>query len=63
MEKNNLGIYDGHEIALDNTDGSFHMYGPSAEAIYIAIKPTLEQTDFMRGAEARLKFWGLRKWP
>lgn len=51
-----LGVYDGHEIVLDNSDGSFYMYGPNAEAMFIAIKPTLEQATFMQGAEARLEF-------
>jgi hypothetical protein len=51
-----LGVYDGHEIAMDNTDGSYYMYGPNAEAIFKAIKPTLDATDFMKGATAMLRF-------
>jgi hypothetical protein len=56
IEENNLGLYDGHEIAMDNSDGSFYIYGPSAEEIFKAIKPVLEAANFMRGATAVLTF-------
>ena len=56
ISENKLGLYDGHEIAMDNSDGSYYIYGPSAEAIFKAIKPTLEETDFMRGGMAVLTF-------
>jgi hypothetical protein len=58
LRVNRLGVYDGHEIAMDNTDGSYYMYGPNAEAIFKAIKPTLDATGFMKGATAVLKFGG-----
>lgn len=53
---NNVGEYDGHEIAMDNSDGTLFMYGPNAEKLFKAVKPTLEKTDFMRGAIANLRF-------
>lgn len=56
IEEKQLGIYDGHEIAMDNTDGSYYMYGPNAEEIFKAIKPVLDQTGFMKGATAVLTF-------
>lgn len=56
IEENRLGIYDGHEIAMDNTDGSYYIYGPNAEEIFKAIKPTLESAYFMKGATAILTF-------
>ncbi|HYJ37209.1 MAG TPA: hypothetical protein VEV87_01275 [Chitinophagaceae bacterium] len=56
LSENSLGRYDGHEIAMEGTDGSIYMYGPSAEKIFVAIKPILEETDFMRGAIASLRF-------
>jgi len=56
LRVNRLGVYDGHEIAMDNTDGSYYMYGPNAELIFKAIKPTLENVDFMKGATAVLSF-------
>jgi hypothetical protein len=36
--------------------GFLFMYGPNAEALFKAILPTLEATDFMRGAKALLRF-------
>src|SRR5436190_1978905 len=56
ITKNSLGKYDGHEIALDGTDGTLFMYGLSAEQLFIAVRPILEETDFMRGAIAILRF-------
>ena len=51
-----LGEYDGHEIAIDLTDGYLYMYGPNAEHLYKGIKSTLEEVDFMKGAKAKLRF-------
>jgi len=51
-----VGKYDGHEIAMDNSDGSLYMYGPDAETLFKAIKPTLEDCKFMKGARVYLRF-------
>ena len=56
IKMNNLGEYDGHEMATDYSDGFLYMYGPNAEKLYNGIKETLEQTDFMNGATAKLRF-------
>lgn len=56
VDESNLGEYDGHEIAMDNSDGSFYMYGPDAKKLYELIKKTIEQTPFMKGANIRLRF-------
>ena len=56
IEKNNLGEFDGHEVAIDNSDGSLYMYGPNAELLFKGIKSTLEKTRFLNGAEAVLRF-------
>jgi hypothetical protein len=50
------GEYDGHELALEGSDGSLFMYGPDAGELFKAVKPILEQADFMRGAVAVLRF-------
>jgi hypothetical protein len=55
-EQPGLGIYDGHEINIDNTDGTLYFYGPDAGEIFKAIEPVLKDTGFMRGATAVLKF-------
>jgi len=56
VTESGLGRCDGNEINCDGPDGSLYFYGPSAEKIFIAIKPILQQTDFMRGAVASLTF-------
>jgi len=56
LEENKLGEYDGHEVAMDNSDGSLYLYGPNAESLFKAIKPTLEKVEFLNGAKAFLRF-------
>ncbi len=56
LEENKLGEYDGHEVAMDNSDGSLYLYGPNAESLFKAIKPTLEKVEFLNGAKAILRF-------
>jgi len=53
---NEVGYYDGHEIAMDDSDGFLFMYGLNAEDLFKSVKPTLENTPFMKGAIARLEF-------
>ena len=60
ISKNSLGRYDGNEIACEGTDGSLYMYGPSAEKLFAAIKPILQETDFMKDATALLRFGSSR---
>jgi hypothetical protein len=60
---NNVGEYDGHEIAMDNSDGYLYMYGPNAENLFKAIKPTLEACKFMKGAKAVMRFGPLQTNP
>lgn len=51
-----LGEYDGHEIATDLSDGYLYMYGSNAEALFKGVKETLEETEFMKGASIKLRF-------
>jgi hypothetical protein len=53
---NAVGTYDGHEIAINLSDGSLFLYGPNAEKLFKIVKPTLESCDFMIGAIAILRF-------
>jgi hypothetical protein len=56
ITENNAGEYDGHEIAMDYSDGFLYMYGPNAEILFNAVKPVLTETEFMKGAKAKLRF-------
>ena len=56
IEEKGVGDYDGHEIAVDYSDGFIYMYGPDAEKLFEAVKPTMESTDFLQGADVMLRF-------
>jgi len=56
IDESGLGEYDGHEMNMDNSDGTFYMYGPDAKKLYGVIKKTIEQTPFMAGANVMLRF-------
>jgi hypothetical protein len=51
-----VGEYDGNEIAVDGSDGTLYMYGPDADKLFNIVKPILESTPFMRGAEVRRRY-------
>jgi len=52
----NLGEYDGHEIAIDYSDGILYMYGQNSETLFKGVKSTLDSYDFMKGASVKLRF-------
>jgi hypothetical protein len=52
----NVGEFDGNEIAVDGSDGSFYMYGPDADRLFDAVRPILESSDFMKGAMVTLQY-------
>ena len=56
IDREGVGEYDGHEIAVDYSDGFLYMYGPNAEALFKTVRLLLEQIEFMKGAIARLRF-------
>jgi hypothetical protein len=50
------GEFDGNEVAADGSDGTLYMYGPDADALFAAVRPTLVATDFLRGATVTLRY-------
>jgi len=56
LEENNAGRYDGHEIAMDDTDGFLFFYGKNAEILFKAIHPLLKKNPWMKNAVALLRF-------
>lgn len=50
-----VGELDGNEVAEDGSDGTLFMYGPNADALFSAVRPTLEATPFMTGARVVLR--------
>jgi len=55
VDESGFGEYDGHEMAMDNSDGSFYMYGPDAKKLYEVVKSTIEKVPFMAGANVILR--------
>ena len=51
-----VGEYDGNEVAVDGSDGYLYMYGPDADKLFEIIRPILERTSFMGGAEVRKRY-------
>ena len=56
VDELDVGRYDGHEIAMDDTDGFLFLFGPNAETLYKSIKPLLEGIPWMKGATALMRF-------
>ena len=56
LEDSEFGEYDGHEIAVDGSDGVLYFYGPDADALYSAIKPTLVASSSIKNAIATLRY-------
>jgi hypothetical protein len=50
------GEYDGNEVAEDGSDGYLYTYGPDADRLFDVIRPILESTSFMRGAEVKKRY-------
>src|ERR1700685_4252388 len=40
-----VGMYEGHDVDEDGSDGYFYMYGTDAEAIYRVISPVLSSSS------------------
>ncbi len=56
IEEAEAGELDGHEIAMDGSDGFLYMYGPNAEVLFKTIKPVLDEAAFIKGGVATLRF-------
>ena len=56
VETAGVGEYDGHEIALDGSDGYYYLYGPDADALFSAIRPILMTTDLIKNPEVVLRY-------
>lgn len=41
---------------MDGSDGFFYMYGPDADRLFEAVRPTFEATPFMAGAQVTLRY-------
>ncbi|HKJ62373.1 MAG TPA: hypothetical protein VKA94_10330 [Hyphomicrobiales bacterium] len=51
-----VGELDGHEIAVDGSDGFLFLYGPDADALYEVIEPLLRASKVTQGGHATLRY-------
>jgi len=51
-----IGRHDGHEVAVDDTHGTLFSYGENAEKLFLAMRPILNDFDFLDGATVQLRF-------
>jgi hypothetical protein len=49
-------MYDGHEIAMNLSDGMFFFYGPDADELLRLASPILLKYNFMKGAECNRRY-------
>lgn len=54
--KSNVGEYDGNEIADDNSEGSYYMYGPDADKLFSTVEPVLRKAIFLKGAKVLMHY-------
>jgi hypothetical protein len=53
LAKTKVGELDGNEVALDGSDAYLYLYGPDADVLLEAIRPTLLAAPFMKKASAK----------
>jgi hypothetical protein len=58
VEAGRLGEVDGHEVAMDGGDGVLCLYGPDADALFVAARPVLESAAFMKAARVTIRYGG-----
>ncbi|MEO9871236.1 hypothetical protein [Ekhidna sp.] len=55
LNDNSLGIFDGHEIAMDGSHGSLFVYGLDSKALFEIVKPFLVSADLLKCTQAILR--------
>jgi hypothetical protein len=56
IESAAVGEFDGNEIALDGSDGTIFMYGPSADRLFEVVRPVLASADCIHNAVATIRY-------
>ena len=50
------GEFDGHDLAVNGSDGYLYMYGPDADRLFDAVKSVLESCPFTNGATVTRRY-------
>jgi len=56
LSEKDVGVLDGHEIAMDGRDGFLFLFGPDADALYAVIEPVLRASPVTQGGNATLRY-------
>ncbi len=56
VEANGAGRVDGHEIAMDDSDGRIFLYAENATTVMQIIEPVLAKYSFLKGARITMRF-------
>lgn len=56
LEASGTGELDGHELAVDGSDGLLFMYGPDADRLYASVEGVLAQAQGVKNAVATLRY-------
>lgn len=52
-----VGTYDGHEVAVDDSHGTLYSYGKNAELLYKTMMPILDRFTFLDEARVEMNFY------
>ena len=56
IESASAGEFDGDEVAMDGSDGTLYMYGPSADRLFDVVRPVLASADCIHNAVATIRY-------
>ena len=56
IENANVGIYDGHGSAEDDSFGDYFMFGPDADKLFEVIKPIIDLNAFFKGGSVFIRY-------
>ncbi len=56
IEPSGIDQVDGHEIAMDGSEGSLYAYGPDAKAMLAAALPVICRSPLAAGGRAYLRY-------
>jgi hypothetical protein len=56
LEASGKGVCDGHEIATNLKNGTFYLYGPSADELYAAVRTILASSKCLKQTTATLRY-------
>jgi hypothetical protein len=56
IEPTCIGVVDGHEIAIDGSEGSLYAYGADAKAMLAAALPIICRSPLSEGGRAYLRY-------